>query len=265
MGRCTTCGTALERSGRGRPRRYCSRACQARAYRARKRAVPARARRPTTLTPARIAAAALELADRTGLKTVTMRRLATELGVATMSLYRHFPSRDALIVAMTDAALDGIKPPGPDLDGWRARLEHEAREEWRLYQRHPWMLPAIATSRPPMGRGLLADVERILTAIERPGVSPQRLMSVYLAVSGLVQGIALLPTAEAAARASSGETMEAWWRRRIAELSGLFDDGRYPRMEALLNPESTAVDFDALFEFALAALLDGFEAGVMST
>lgn len=265
MDRCAQCGTPLEHAGRGRPRRYCTRACQARAYRARRRTEPPRLRRPTTLTPERIAAAAVELADRTGLETVTMRRLATELGTATMSLYRHFPSREALIVAMTDTALDGIEPPGPDLAGWRARLEYEAREEWRLYRRHPWVLPAIATSRPPMGRGLLADAERILAGIARPGESPQRPLAVYLAVSGLVQGLALLPAAEAAARAASEETIEAWWRRQITELSDLLGSGAFPTLAALLGPEAVAVDFDELFEFALAALLDGLEGGATST
>jgi len=265
MDRCAQCGAPLEHSAKGRPRRYCTRACQARAFRARRRAAPTRLRRPGTLTPGRVTAAAIELADRTGLEALTMRRLATELGVPTMSLYRHVPSREALIVAMTDAALDAIEPPGPGLDGWRARLEHEARQEWRLYQRHPWVLSAIATSRPPMGRGLLADAERILTGIARPGADSRLLLSVYLAVSGLVQGLALLPAAEAAARARAEEPIEDWWSRRLAELADLIGSGDYPFLAAHLSPEATVVDFDALFEFALAALLDGLESSVMST
>lgn len=265
MDRCAQCGTALAPAATGRPRRYCTRACQARAYRARKRAAPAGPPRPAALTPDRLTAAAIELADRTGLEALTMRRLATELGVPTMNLYRHVPSRDALLVAMTDAVLDRIEPPGPDLDGWRPRLEHEAREEWRLYQRHPWVLSAVATSRPPLGRGLLADTERILTGIARPGLDTRRLLSVYLAVSGLVQGIALLPAAEAAARARSDEPIEEWWRRRIDELSGLLDSGAYPHLAAHFGPEAAVVDFEALFEFALTALLDGLESSVMST
>ncbi|TDB80714.1 TetR/AcrR family transcriptional regulator, partial [Micromonospora sp. KC721] len=223
-----------------------------------------RIRRPTTLSPARIAAVAVELADTTGLDAFTMRRLATELGVATMSLYRYFPSRDALLVAMTDAVLDDIEPPGPELGDWRSRLEHEAREEWRLYLRHPWLLPAIATSRPPVGRGLLATAERILTGIKRPGMNPKRLLAVYLTVSGLVQGLALLPAAEKTARATTDETPEEWWRHRSEELVGLLRGNDFPFIATHLAPDDMAVDYDALFEFALATLLDGLEAGPMS-
>lgn len=264
MDRCAHCGDPIAQPDRGRRRRYCSRACQARAYRARRAAAPERVRRPTSLDPDRITAAAVELADRTGLEALTMRRLATELGVATMSLYRHHPSREALVVAMTDTVLAEITAPAPELTDWRSRLEHEAREEWRLYQRHPWVLPAIATSRPPMGRGLLADAERILTGIRRPGLSPARLMSIYLSVSGLVQGLALLPAAEAAARAATGETMAEWWSRTADRLSDLLGGGEFPYLTSHFTDHDLALDFDELFEFALATLLDGLDTGPMS-
>jgi AcrR family transcriptional regulator len=264
VNRCAQCGAALQPSGKGRPRRYCSRSCQARAYRARRSAPPPRLARPASLTSERIAAAAVELADRTGLEALTMRRLATGLGVATMSLYRHYPSREALIVAMTDTVLEEIEPPGEEPTGWRARLEHEAREEWRLYRRHRWLLPAVATSRPPMGRGLLASAERILTGLAAPGADPRTLMSVYLAVSGLVQGLALLPAAEAAEHAATGQTMEEWWRRERAELIAAFGD-EFPYTAEHFGPDGPPVDFDGLFEFALATLLDGLEAGAMSS
>lgn len=259
MDRCAQCGARIDQPERGRRRRYCSRSCQARAYRARSAARPTeRIARPRELTPARIAAAAVALADRTGFEGLTMRRLATELGIATMGLYRHFPSRDALVVAMTDAVLDEVRPPGPHLTGWRPRLEHEAREEWALYRRHPWVLPAIARSRPPVGRGLLASVDRILSGIEDLGVGPERLLSVYLAVSGLVQGLALLPAAEAAARAATGEDLAEWWSRRGEALADLLAE--FPFLAERFGPEAMDLDFDALFEFGLATLLDGLEA-----
>ncbi|MDA1362176.1 TetR/AcrR family transcriptional regulator [Glycomyces luteolus] len=262
MDRCTQCGTEIDQPERGRRRRYCSRSCQARAYRARAAAPPvARVARPRSLTSGRIATAAIALADHTGFAGLTMRRLATELGIATMSLYRHFSSRDALVVAMTDAVLDEVEPPGGHLADWRSRLEHEAREEWGLYRRHPWVLPAIASSRPPIGRGLLSAAERILTGIEQPGVGPERLLSVYLAVSGLVQGLALLPAAEETERAATGQTMEEWWSHRGEELADLLGD--FPFLSEHFGPESMVVDFDALFDFALKTLLDGLETSVI--
>jgi AcrR family transcriptional regulator len=255
----------MDQPARGRRRRYCSRSCQARAYRARGAAPPPRIARPRTLTRGGVAAAAVALADRTGFEALTMRRLATELGVATMSLYRYYPSRDALVVAMTDTVLAQVEPPGAHLTDWRSRLEHEAREEWNLYRRHSWVLPAIATSRPPVGRGLLADAERILTGIERPGVSPQRLLWIYLAVSGLVQGLAHLPAAEESERAVTGQTIEEWWHRKAGDLADLLGCGDFPFLAAHFGPDAMVIDFDALFEFALTTLLDGLQTSVMAT
>ena len=60
-------------------------------------------RRPrTSLTLDRIAAAAVEVADEEGVAAVTMRRLATKLGVAPMAAYRHVSGKDDLWALMVD-------------------------------------------------------------------------------------------------------------------------------------------------------------------
>src|SRR3954470_13075334 len=61
-------------------------------------------RREHELTRERIVATASAIADADGLAELSMRRIASTLGVATMSLYRHVPSRDDLTLAMIDMA-----------------------------------------------------------------------------------------------------------------------------------------------------------------
>jgi TetR/AcrR family transcriptional regulator, tetracycline repressor protein len=56
--------------------------------------------RPRRIDPESVPRLALAIADREGLKAVTMRRLAAELGVTPMSLYRHFADKDALLVGI---------------------------------------------------------------------------------------------------------------------------------------------------------------------
>jgi AcrR family transcriptional regulator len=259
---CAHCGRPIEPAGRGRPRRYCSRSCQAKAYRARQTRHPLPRRlRPATLSRARIVAVAVDLADRAGLDAVTMRRIATDLGVATMSLYQYFPGKDALVAAMTDAVVGG--QPTPEVVGhWRARLEAEARAEWRLYRRHPWVLEVLATTRPPVGPNTLAGVERALTAAAATGLPAQTALRIYLAVSGLVQGLALLPTAERAAADRTGQSADQWWRQQADALGELIARGDYPFLSGHLDPTDAVAltDFDALFEFGLATLLDGLAA-----
>jgi AcrR family transcriptional regulator len=257
--RCAQCRAEIAQPERGRRRRYCSRACQARAYRARKRTRPAvRLDRPAALTPARITAAAIALADADGLAELTMRRLATALGTATMSLYRHFPSREALVHAMTDTVAGELEPGDPAL-GWRDRLAHEAREEWRLYRRHPWVLQVLATTRPPLGPNTLGNVERALQATVAAGLAPDAAMTVYLASSGIVQGMALLPASETEVADRTGETIDEWWEAQAARLTELLDPADFPLLAG--QPAGGVFhDFDAVFEFALDAVLTGVQA-----
>lgn len=261
MDRCAQCRAEIVQPSRGRRRRYCSRACQARAYRARQRTRPVvRVERPQTLTPARITAAAIALADAAGLRELTMRRLATALGVATMSLYRHFESRDALVQAMADTVAGEQEPCDPGL-GWRERLAHEAREEWRLYRRHPWVLEVLATSRPPLGPNTLGNVERALEAAASAGCPPAVAMTVYLATSGIVQGIALLPTSEREVADATGQGIEEWWEAQAARLTELLDIADFPSI-ARQPAGGVLNDFDAVFEFALEAVLTGVGAAI---
>lgn len=77
--------------------------------------------RPRSLTPAHLAVAALAVIDREGLDALTMRTVATELGMATMSLYRYVADRAELEALVVDHVLAGVDVSPPDGD-WRARL-----------------------------------------------------------------------------------------------------------------------------------------------
>ncbi len=92
------CGTALPDRGRGRPKVYCSRSCQARAYR-RRTAPPAP--QPPAPQPRRrqIAEAVWRIAAERGLHAASIREVAAEAGVSTRSVQYHFHSKHELLVA----------------------------------------------------------------------------------------------------------------------------------------------------------------------
>ncbi|MDX6389598.1 MAG: hypothetical protein QOJ73_661, partial [Streptosporangiaceae bacterium] len=102
---------------------------------------PAAARRrgpsDPRLAPGRIVAAAMAVADAEGLAGLSMRRVATEIGVATMSLYRHVADKDDLLLKMMDAAFGECRFPAHPPEGWRDQLELAARTLWAMFQRHP--------------------------------------------------------------------------------------------------------------------------------
>ncbi|MFI6044370.1 TetR/AcrR family transcriptional regulator C-terminal domain-containing protein [Nocardia sp. NPDC051321] len=250
---CGSCGGALTHPSRGRKRRYCSRACQARAYRARRDEVtPApRTARPIRLTAIGILRAAVDLADRDGIDGLSMRRLASELGAATAGLYRYFPDREALLDGMAELVLAEIRPPATELADWRARLSYEAHEEWQLYQRHPWMLPILARTRPPVGPALADILERSFAALDHRGLTRESMLAIYLSFSGLVQGLALLTNSERADRLRGTGVPD--------DLPELLDPAVRPVLHRLFSdgPPGPDLDLDRILDAGLALLLDG--------
>ncbi|WP_405162213.1 TetR family transcriptional regulator [Nocardia sp. NBC_01499] len=253
---CGSCGNVLTQPTRGRKRRYCSRACQARAYRARRDEVTPvpRTARPTRLTTIAILRAAVALADRDGIDGLSMRRLASELGAATAGLYRHFPDREALLEGMAELVLAEIRPPATELTDWQAKLSYEAHEEWQLYQRHPWMLPILARIRPPIGPALADILERSFAALDHHGLTRESMLTIYLSFSGLVQGLALLTSSERADRLRGTGTPEV-----PADLPELLDPAVRPVMHRLFadGPPGPDLDLDGILDAGLALLLDG--------
>ncbi|MFI0424525.1 TetR/AcrR family transcriptional regulator [Spongiactinospora sp. 9N601] len=133
------------------------------------------------LTLERIVTAAIDIADREGLTAVSLARVASALGVATTSLYRHVRSKDDLVVVMRDAAaapLHELPPPGTGR--WRESLADIAWQIYDLYRRHPWVLH-VPTSGPPSTPNDLLWGERMLSALSQTTLSPaDRLRAVTL-------------------------------------------------------------------------------------
>ena len=95
----------------------------------------------TTLTPHRIAEAAVAIADTEGLDAVTMRRLATALGVAPMAAYRYVSGKDELIELMVDFVY-GQLPLDTPADGWREAMHSLAVHLRAMNLAHPWIARA---------------------------------------------------------------------------------------------------------------------------
>ena len=100
--------------------------------------------RPVESGPDRdlVVSTAITIADAEGLTGLSMRRLAGEVGVPTMSLYRHVADKEELVLLMMDKVMAANPPPpslSPETDGWRACVEALARLQWSMYRRHMWL------------------------------------------------------------------------------------------------------------------------------
>lgn len=208
------------------------------------------------LTLERIVEAAVAVADAEGLAAASMRRVAAELEVATMSLYRHVADKDALLLEMMDAAFRRWSLPENPPEGWRERLELVARTLWEMFRHHPWLAPALSFTRPQMVASALPFSEWALDALEARGLDTSTAFTAHLTLFNYVRGTAVNVEMEAEAEALSGLDSEEWMASQEPALLAALAGDRFPRMRRLAT---TGYDFDLddLFEFGLQRLLDG--------
>ncbi|MGH3906267.1 MAG: TetR/AcrR family transcriptional regulator [Pseudonocardiaceae bacterium] len=215
------------------------------------------------LTLERIVTAAVELADREGLAALSMRKVAAELDVGTMSLYRYVPGKGELL----DLMLDHVNGPPRALDehrgkDWRRTMGLVARGTWQLYLDHPWLLQ-VNQSRPILGPNALAGFDFALSALDGLGLTGREKVAVILAVDHYVTGTARTYALKRQVIQETGITDEEFWGAQEPVLTKAMASGNYPEIAAL--PEDAfSIDGAEALEFGLTPLLDGLEAFITS-
>jgi AcrR family transcriptional regulator len=208
----------------------------------------------------RIVRTAIAVADADGLAAVSMRRVAMELGVATMSLYRHVPSKDDLVFLMSDTVFGEVDLPNPPPAGWRAQLEGLAHVQWAACKRHPWVARTISLTRPmPVPNGM-AHTEYAMRAVDGLGLDPETMVRIAITMAGHLQAIAANLESDVEAEQETGMTSDQWMESQDATLASIMSSGRFPMLAKLAELPDLKLDLDALFEFGLSLLLDGVEA-----
>ena len=212
------------------------------------------------LSLTRIVEAAVRVAASDGIGAVSMSRVASEVGAATMALYRHVAAKDDLLALMVDAMYRTPPAPRAAGEGWRPALERWARAHLAVLRRHPWLV-RVPISGPPLMPNLLAWFDRGLACLSETALAPAERISVLMLVGGFVRNAATLDADIAAAAAGSGGTAEEAGAAYAAALLRLIDAERFPALHALVTggvfdgPETTDADFD----FGLQRILDGVE------
>jgi AcrR family transcriptional regulator len=204
------------------------------------------------LTLEAIVAAGIEVAATDGVGALSMARIAKQLDVGTMSLYRYVAAKDELLTLMVDTAL-GSPPPLPQAGGWRAGLTAWCDAVRDAYRRHPWSL-RVPISGPPLGPNNVAWLDRALDALAETRLSEQDKLSCVLVLSGFVRNDATL-TADFAAAANS-ELVMPGYGTLLAEITSAEEFPSLHRAIAsgALDDED---DPDVEYRFGLARLLDG--------
>ena len=220
--------------------------------------VPARRRKG--LDFGQIVRAAIEIADTEGLDAVSMRRVATKLDTGAMSLYRHVPDKDALVLLMIDATLgDSYDPAATTVMGdWRASLRAMAELSWTLMRRHPW-LPEAMLIRPPLTPRGVAGLEQALAAFDEfdipIGDKMQFVSAVHFTVLSAALNAAIEDRTRARLHASDEEIMNSSGHvfERIAKT------GQFPRLISFIVEADHLSDEDQM-RAAVELVIDGIGA-----
>jgi AcrR family transcriptional regulator len=226
---------------------------------------PAPGQRKAAHSRERIAETALRIADEEGLDAVTMRRVATELGAGTMTLYHYVRNKDELAALMDDAIMAELLVPEDELaEGWREGMAQIARRSYDAFRRHPWVFELNDESSQGAPNAL-RHVEQSLLVASRTGLDFPGQLELVALVDDYVFGHAMR------ARIEREERAEEQWEQRlealIAHLETQLHSGEFPILAAWAGDDVRA-GFERIgemaadpgrFERGLQTLLDGIE------
>lgn len=206
---------------------------------------PGRTGRPPVTSRAEILAAARRVIDRDGWEKLTVRRLATELGIGTTTLYHHVRDReDLLILLLNEHAGQTPRPALPDAP--RDRIVAAATAIHATLSAWPWAAEILTTDG-FLGRldeSSLWMVETIVAGAEDHGCTPVQAVDLFRSIWYFTVGEILV-------RAHSGTGSP-----RRDPFFGDTDMSRLPRLAAVGDrwPELAARD---IYPQALRAFVDG--------
>ncbi|GIJ22614.1 TetR/AcrR family transcriptional regulator [Micromonospora lutea] len=206
-----------------------------------------------------VVAAGIQIAQAEGLAAVSMSRVATELGVATMSLYRYVPTKQDLLDFMVDTAFGPPPTPRGVDEGWRPALARWGEGHVTAMRRQPWTRH-VPISGPPITPNQVRWLEYGLTALRGTGLRGTERVSAIMLVSGYARSWATLTADIAEAAARTGQTPEQVGLRYWRHLAVVTGSGPYPAIHELLaegEEYDDEDDIDLEWRFGLDRILDG--------
>ncbi|WP_084956791.1 TetR/AcrR family transcriptional regulator C-terminal domain-containing protein [Thermoactinospora rubra] len=211
------------------------------------------------LSRRRVLRTAVAIADEHGVESLTMRRLAAELGVEPMSLYHHVANKEAILDGLIEVVVGEIlaaveEAAGPDpADDWRGALRTRILTARQVLLRHRWA-PAVFQTRTSIALPTVAYYDGVLGILRAGGFSWDLAHHALHALGSRALGFAqeLFQPDEAG---GDDPEMMAQMAERFPNLAGM--------MAAIVHddPDTTLswCDDQAEFEFGLDVLLDGLE------
>jgi AcrR family transcriptional regulator len=211
-----------------------------------------------SLSRERVLRGAMTVADSAGVRALTIRSLAAELGVTPMSVYYYVANKSEILDGIVDEVFSEIDLPPGDGD-WRSEIRRRATSARRVLSRHPWAI-ALLESRKTPGPATLRHHDAMIGTLREAGFSVEMTAHAYALLDSYVYGFAIQ---EAALPFDGPETVA-----EVAEpMMEQFPAGEYPHLvelatEHILQP---GYDFGNEFEFGLNVILDALTRSIPIT
>jgi len=215
---------------------------------------PERTKRRTPLNRERVLRAAVALADQGGFESLTMRKLAKELGVEAMSLYNHVANKDDLLDGMVDLVFAEIELPSGDGD-WKAAMRARAVSTRDALHRHRWAI-GLMEGRSSHGPANLGLHDAVLGCLRAAGFSLEMTVHAYSVQDSYIYGFALQ---ERDMSSESADDFAAEAQRQMREYQAVLAD--YPHLVEVVGGyvAKAGYDYATEFLFGLDLILDGLD------
>ena len=208
----------------------------------------------TRLTRERVLQAAVALAARDGIESLTMRKLADELGAGAMSLYHYVPNKEQLLDGMVDIVFGEIEPPSTDVD-WKTAMRNRAISTREALARHPWAI-GLMEGRTSHGPANLSLHDAVLGCLRAAGFSLEMTVHAYSVLDAYIYGFALQ---ERDISPESADDFAAEAQRQMHEYEAVLAE--YPHLVEVVGGyvAESGYDYASEFVFGLDLILDGLD------
>jgi AcrR family transcriptional regulator len=212
---------------------------------------------PSPLSRERIVRAAIALADKHGLASVSLRKVGASLNAGPMRLYGYLSTKDELLELMVDAVYGEMTPIPISHRNWRDSLKSIAHLTRHAAMEHRWFIDLLG-GRPHLGPNALAHLEASLSAFSgTSGVSDIDSALRFIAVlNAYVLGAMRREIGELREEVKSGKDKNEWQRAHYPYMTRMIATGKFPNLARVMRegePRRADIEFDK----GLTCVLDG--------
>jgi AcrR family transcriptional regulator len=207
------------------------------------------------LTKAAVTGRALELADQSGLDTLTIRKLAADLGVTPMALYWHFRSKEDLLGGIADRIWSEIDSEVDWSLPWQDQIRALFTSLLSVLRAHP-AAPELIMRGEKSGDASADATEAALEILRRAGFSPADASGI--ARYALWVALTLVMSEPGIEYSDPVERAEEMRKRRIAFASHPVD--KYPRMVECAVPMTACDDPEEHYKLGVDIFVGGVAA-----